>query len=158
TLFESGQYAPLETRSFSFPAVKEAFRLMAQGKHRGKLVLTREAGELPGEVLSASGPLVRSEATYLIAGGLSGFGRATAQWLVEQGARHLVLLGRRGANTTETLAALEEMHGQGVRVHVARCDVADRASLDAVLAEVDRTMPPLRGVVHSAMVLQDEPL
>ncbi|MBY0527973.1 MAG: SDR family NAD(P)-dependent oxidoreductase, partial [Gemmataceae bacterium] len=154
-LFEMGEFVPPATRPFPFSAVKDAFRLMAQGKHRGKLVLTSEQ---PAEVLRSAGPLVRADASYLISGGLSGFGLATARWLVAQGARHLVLLGRGGARTIDAVEALDEFKQQGVQVHVARCDVTDRAALDAVIAEVERSMPPLRGVVHSAMVLQDEPL
>ncbi|WP_168211339.1 type I polyketide synthase [Actinosynnema sp. ALI-1.44] len=92
--------------------------------------------------------------TYLITGGLGGLGIDLARWLVDHGATHLVLLGR-GAPGTEANAAIEDIRGSGATVLTMRADVTDRAALASVFADVDRRMPPLRGVVHAAMVLDD---
>ncbi|HTK74403.1 MAG TPA: SDR family NAD(P)-dependent oxidoreductase, partial [Gemmataceae bacterium] len=101
-----------------------------------------------------STPEIRSNATYLISGGLGGLGLAVARWLVERGARSLVLTGRRGPNA-EAKAALAELHRSGAHVLVARADAADADELAAVLADIDLDLPPLRGVVHAAGVLDD---
>ncbi|WP_437786888.1 type I polyketide synthase [Sorangium sp. So ce1097] len=98
--------------------------------------------------------VLRADATYLITGGLSGLGLAVAEWMATKGARHLVLLGRRGA-TPEAQPALERMAKAGVEVVVERTDVSQEAQLSSVLQKIERSMPPLRGVVHSAVTLDD---
>jgi acyl carrier protein/short-subunit dehydrogenase len=73
-----------------------------------------------------------------------------ANLLVARGARTLVLAGRRGA--TPELGA---MQARGARVHVRAADVSDAAALARLLAEIDRDLPPLAGIVHAAGVLHD---
>jgi NAD(P)-dependent dehydrogenase (short-subunit alcohol dehydrogenase family)/acyl carrier protein len=81
-------------------------------------------------------------------------GLRVAGWLVEQGARHLVLLGRR-APTPAARETLERWQAQGVDVLVAQADVADAAALTEALAEAAVGRPPLRGVMHAAGELAD---
>ena len=94
------------------------------------------------------------EGTYLVTGGLRGLGLMTAQWLVERGARHLVLTGRRTPNS-ETGEALRVMESAGVQVRVAQADASDAGAMKRLLEETRINMPPLRGVIHSAGVLDD---
>jgi acyl transferase domain-containing protein/acyl carrier protein len=99
-------------------------------------------------------PLFRSDGTYLITGGLSGVGLRTAQWMVEQGARHLILLGRRVASKgAETV--IESLRAAGASVHTMQVDVSREQELAQALAWLRRELPPLRGVFHSAVVLDD---
>jgi polyketide synthase 12/epothilone polyketide synthase D len=155
--FEKGRYQPLPRMSYPCQQVHEAFRLMAQGKHRGKVVLTVPDDTLPEHTLATGGSPIRPGATYLVTGGLTGFGLATAEWLVAEGARALVLVGRR-APSAETAAKLENWRTAGVEVRVMRGDVSSRSTVARLVRAIGREMPPLRGIVHSAMVLQDEPL
>ena len=97
---------------------------------------------------------IRPDGAYLITGGMGGLGLRTARWLVEQGARHLVLLGRR-APTAGALESIGELEAAGARVLVERCDVARRDDLARVLDRVAAELPPLRGVIHAAGVLDD---
>jgi NAD(P)-dependent dehydrogenase (short-subunit alcohol dehydrogenase family)/acyl carrier protein len=85
---------------------------------------------------------------------LGGLGLKAAEWLVTQGARHLVLVGRSGINgdAGETVRKLE---GAGAQVVVAQADVSQQDQIAKVIAEMDDTMPPLRGVIHAAGVLDD---
>jgi acyl transferase domain-containing protein/acyl carrier protein len=96
-------------------------------------------------------PALRGDATYMITGGLGAIGGPLGQWLVDQGARHLVLVGRsaedRGAAQLASLAT------RGVEVRYVRADVADEAAMADALASVARTMPALRGVFHAAGAL-----
>ena len=106
-------------------------------------------------VAAGAGRLIRErDATYLVTGGLSGLGLSAAAWLVGQGARHLVLIGRRGAPASAGVA-LAAMAAAGADVTVAAADVADRGALARVLADVQARLPPLRGVIHAAGVLRD---
>ena len=89
------------------------------------------------------------EASYLITGGLGDVGQVVAGWMVEHGARHLVLMGRSGASAT-TQAALDQLRAAGAEVVVARGDVTEPDQLAAVLESIRSSMPPLRGVLHAA--------
>jgi NAD(P)-dependent dehydrogenase (short-subunit alcohol dehydrogenase family)/acyl carrier protein len=96
-----------------------------------------------------------ADGVYLVTGGLSGFGLRTAQWLVEKGARHLVLLGRRGAATEEAQPMLSVWRVQGIEVQALACDITDAAQLKSVMARIEASAHPLRGVVHAATVFDD---
>jgi len=92
-------------------------------------------------------------ATYLITGGLSGIGLATAAWLTTQGAQHLLLVGRSQPKPAAQ-AALDALMAQGVTVTVAQCDVTERAQVERLLAGIEAAHP-LRGIIHSVGVLDD---
>jgi NAD(P)-dependent dehydrogenase (short-subunit alcohol dehydrogenase family)/acyl carrier protein len=132
---------------------------MQQSKHIGKIVLSmhpRGADATPLAIAPAEEPIsFRADATYLIAGGLGGFGLAVARWMVERGARHLALLGRRGIHSDNSRQAVEELKQRGARVVVHRADIAQENDLAALLTQIARDGPPLRGVVQAAMVLED---
>jgi acyl carrier protein len=97
---------------------------------------------------------IRADATYLVTGGLGSIGLQVARWLVAHGARSLVLTNRRGV-TTEAEPILAELQNEGAKVVVAKADVCDYAQIAAVIADIDYEMPPLRGIVHVAGVLDD---
>lgn len=147
--FESGRLFPLPLHTFPIQEVVDAFRFMAQARHTGKIVLTQEAGALESQ---AAG--VRDDATFLITGGLGGLGLVTADSLIQDGARHVALMGRRAPSEAarEYLSRWEDMH---VEVAVFRGDVAKEADVARVLARIKKEMPPLRGIVHAAGVLDD---
>src|SRR5260370_8321366 len=98
---------------------------------------------------------LRRDGAYLVTGGLSGFGFAAARWLAEHGAGSIALLGRRGGQTPGAADRVVELTALGAEVSVYAGDVADPASLAAVLDEIRRSQPPLRGVVHAASAIGD---
>lgn len=150
---EDGTYVPLPFSVFEGANVASAFHLMQQAHHVGKIVVRPPREGVP-RVLRRRFE-VRAEGTHLITGAFGGFGLETARWLVDKGARHLVLIGRRGAATEEARAALQEFAARGVRVLADPCDVTDRRALARLFEQVHATMPPLAGVIHAAMVLDD---
>jgi acyl carrier protein len=103
---------------------------------------------------SSATPAFSADATYLITGGLAGLGLLVARWLVERGARHLVLMGRR-APAEAARTAIREMEAHGAQVVVAQGDVAREADVQGVLAQIAGGQPPLRGIIHAAGVLDD---
>ncbi|WP_328348239.1 type I polyketide synthase [Micromonospora sp. NBC_00421] len=92
--------------------------------------------------------------TTLITGGTGALGAEVARWLAARGAEHLLLASRRGPDAPGTADLVRELTDAGARVTVAVCDVADRAALAKLLAEVPADVP-LTGVVHAAGVLDD---
>jgi acyl transferase domain-containing protein/aryl carrier-like protein len=153
-----GDIHPLPYRAFPVAQARDAFRCLARARHIGKVVLTAApAPPSPGTSGRASAALFRGDASYLITGGLGGFGLAAARWMVEGGARCLVLVSRRGAVTAEAREGVRQLEEAGARVVVARADVCREEQVGGLLDQVRQTMPPLRGVFHAAMV-QDEGL
>jgi thioesterase domain-containing protein/NAD(P)-dependent dehydrogenase (short-subunit alcohol dehydrogenase family) len=96
-------------------------------------------------------PRLRSEGCYLITGGLGALGLHAARELASAGARDIALLARREPND-EQRAQLAALEAGGVRMQLLRGDVADRAELEAALSSLSM---PLRGVIHTAGVLDD---
>ena len=156
--FSSGTLTPPPVQRFDMAAVEDAFRLMAQAKHVGKIVLERDPGG-PAPPLQRRGVAgaLRGDATYLVTGGLGGFGLEVAAWLAANGAGCLALVGRR-APDERTGRRLTALRSRGCRVEVLQCDVSLEADVDRLLRTIDAQMPPLRGVFHAAMVLDDGPL
>ncbi|XXY48826.1 amino acid adenylation domain-containing protein [Sorangium sp. So ce269] len=98
---------------------------------------------------------LRGDGAYLITGGLGGLGLSVAAWMVEQGARHLALVTRSAAMAPAQAEAVAALEAAGAQVIVAAADVADRAELARALADIAARLPPLRGVIHAAGVLDD---
>jgi acyl transferase domain-containing protein/acyl carrier protein len=153
--FEDGSLHPLPHRVFPVGEVVNAFRHLAQAKHTGKVVVSMHDDEVMVTPAVGGSLTLRADGTYLVTGGLGGLGLAVARWLVDRGARHLVLTGRSGASTPGAEAVTSALREAGVTVVVAKADVTRESEVAAVLADVRRSMPPLRGVVHAAMVLDD---
>jgi NAD(P)-dependent dehydrogenase (short-subunit alcohol dehydrogenase family)/acyl carrier protein len=125
----------------------EAFSAMAKARHIGKIVLLPAAA-------SASSVSVSPDATYLVTGGFGALGLQVAGWLAERGARHLVLVGRRGPSPSAA-PLVENWRSKGVTITPALLDVADAAAVGTLIAGIDATGLPLRGVVHAAGILDD---
>jgi acyl transferase domain-containing protein/NADPH:quinone reductase-like Zn-dependent oxidoreductase/acyl carrier protein len=152
-LFEDGSLSPLPYRKFGANEIVDAFRLMQQAGHIGKIIIAPPAkGEI--KQLPERSFVAPSDKTILITGGLGGFGLETARWLVERGARHLVLVGRSGAANEAAQQALKDFRTRGVNVRAASCDVANEAALRGLMRDI-ADMPRLGGVIHAAMVLDD---
>jgi NAD(P)-dependent dehydrogenase (short-subunit alcohol dehydrogenase family)/acyl carrier protein len=99
--------------------------------------------------------VLHRDATYLVTGGVEGFGFEAARWLVSRGAGSIALVSRRGSGTPGCDARIAELEVAGADVRVYRGDVADRASLAGVLEAIRAVQPPIRGVVHAASVIDD---
>ncbi|MES4906559.1 MULTISPECIES: type I polyketide synthase [unclassified Streptomyces] len=149
-----GRLAPLRCTAFPLSAATDAFRLMAGAGHIGKLVLTvPEEGEA-GAVLPDGPRPVREGGAYVITGGLRGLGLATARWLAAHRAGHLVLNGRT-APAAATARELSELSAGGTRITVVLGDIARPGTAERLVAAATADGTPLRGVVHSAMALDD---
>ncbi len=106
------------------------------------------------EVTDTTSLTFQSDASYLITGGLGGLGLLVAEWMVKQGALHLMLMGRRGVSE-ETKAKLATLGEKGAHIQILKGDVSKSEDLASALDRAKETMPPLRGIVHAAGVLDD---
>jgi NADPH:quinone reductase-like Zn-dependent oxidoreductase/short-subunit dehydrogenase/acyl carrier protein len=148
---------PLPHRVFPVARTADAFRYMAQAKHVGKLIISMTDNE---GLQIDRGPrpvAIDADASYLITGGLGGFGLAVADRLARRGARQLALVGR-NAPSASAQAAVQSLRQRGVEVMIFAADVTDREQARRVIAAVQAQMGPLKGIMHAAMVLDDAPI
>ena len=153
--FLDGRFVPLPRHSFPLSEAPDAFRFMAQAKHIGKVVVTLNEPEVLVAPSSQQPVAFREDGTYLVTGGLGGLGLVLAEWMVERGARNLVLVGRSGATSAAAKEALAAMQARGASVVVAKADVGSEVDVARVIGDVSAAMPPLRGIMHLAAVLDD---
>lgn len=126
---------------------------------------------LPSQNLTPPLPAsFRADASYLITGGLGSLGLLVARWMVTQGARRLILMGRTQLperSTWQQLAAdhpqkgliqaIRELEALGASIRLAAVDAADEEQLSAFLAQYEQEgWPAIKGVIHTAGVVQDE--
>jgi len=157
-LFADGVLHPLPYRAFPAERVEDAFRHMQQARQIGKVLVTYPGGApapAPEAAEEAAKEALRLDASaaYLIVGGTGGLGFSTARWMAGRGARHITLASRSGALSPALADEVKTWHG--VQVHVAACDITDSEAVRALIRDIDARGVPLKGVVHSAMVIDD---
>ncbi len=158
-LVAKGALRPLPYRVFPASRIDSAFRLMSAGKHIGKVVVGFPAPFVPRRSESlAPGFEVKPDGCYLITGAFGGYGKVLAQWLVERGARHLVLTSRSGASSSEAEQFVADLKKRGVDVRVVPADIALPNDVERIFNEIKAGQEPLRGLFHLAMVIDDAPL
>jgi NADPH:quinone reductase-like Zn-dependent oxidoreductase/acyl carrier protein len=153
----AGRYELLPLQTFSVAHTVDAFRLMAQARHVGKVVIRQDPRP------AKAGLAIRADATYLITGAFGGIGLQLARWLARQGARSLVLVARSAADpSAEAQVLLRELDEQGVACTPLALDLAASGAVacqvEQQLATALEALPPerpLRGVFHAAGVLDD---
>ena len=156
-LLDRGVVPPLPVTVFSYGDYAKALRLMTSGQHQGKLVLKAPpASAVPDFPIDDRRPLLDPEGTYLVTGGLGGFGQRLLPYLVTAGARHLTLMDRdperrRDESWLRRSTTLADI-GQGVEIDMVPGDVADEADVRRCVDNVKR---PLKGVFHLAGILDD---
>ena len=179
SLFMQGKIQlPADLRVYNATRVEEAFRFMQSGKATGKAIFefspTDKAQVSPpphsrlhhGRILIRPCQIIPSlepnytfdsPASYVIAGGLGGLGRSAAKWLVDRGARYLILLSRSKptAYSPAVEAFIKDLKACGVHIYAPPCDVADLKALQDCLAVCASTMPPIKGCIQASMVLKD---
>ncbi|MEO5826653.1 MAG: SDR family NAD(P)-dependent oxidoreductase [Gemmatimonadales bacterium] len=130
--------------------------LRGEKRFAARLVPTAWLADGPACAI-AGGTVLPADATYLITGGLGGLGLAVAGWLIERGAKHLALVGRTPATGASRQAATQ-LAATGAQVLYVTADVSRPDELAGALDHVRASMPPLRGVIHAAGLLDNAPV
>ncbi|MDB5771573.1 MAG: zinc-binding dehydrogenase family protein [Burkholderia sp.] len=154
--FDAGDFKPVDAPTIIFGQQTRMPGAGAGGATPGAYLVRFHRDETAH--LAAGEPYAEricGNATYLITGGFGGFGLETAMWLVQKGARHLALVGRSGASTSEAQKAVCKLQEAGAQVLALAANVAEESEVQRVLDQIAKTMPPLKGVFHAAAVLDD---
>ena len=145
--WNKGGLKALPYKTFSSSEIKEAFRYMQQAKHIGKVVV-----EMPE--VRATQKSIQPEASYLITGGLGALGLVVAEWMVKEGAENIVLMGRSAPGETAQ-KTIEELEAAGAKVSVLLGDVSVAEDVEKIFQQMQELSVPLKGVIHTAGVLDD---
>ncbi|KAK8042488.1 polyketide synthase [Apiospora phragmitis] len=142
---------------FSISDFASGLRRLRSGESSGKVVVTlgKDERAMAESDLRPTDIALNPDATYMITGGTKGIGLSLGYWMIEHGAKNLVLLGRSGASGAEVQKLLNKYKGTNVRVRALRCDVGSRRELEGVMESME-DLPRVRGVVHSALLLSDK--
>ncbi|MET8981426.1 SDR family NAD(P)-dependent oxidoreductase [Streptomyces sp. NPDC004539] len=144
-LFRTGVLTPLPVTAWDVARAPQALRHLSLARHTGKVALT-----VPRPLDPAG--------TTLITGAYGGVGRLVARHLATRHrARHLLLVGRRGAHTPDDLRLHEELTALGAEITSVAADIADETAVARLLAGIPAEHP-LTAVVHAAGVLDDATL
>lgn len=142
--------------SLPFSGVEEAFRLMQTGKHMGKVVLEPTDDDIVSVIPPSVAPIrFDPQSTYILAGGSGGLGRCLAQWMVNSGAKNIVLLSRSGTSRQSVRDLIDRLTKQGANMAAYPCDVGIEEEVVAALSMCAKEFPPIRGVIQGAMALRD---
>ncbi|KAI0388440.1 hypothetical protein F5Y17DRAFT_463704 [Xylariaceae sp. FL0594] len=155
-LFFSGVIEqPYPLNIYATSELEQAFRYLQNGKSSGRIIIRVGDDDIvPKRVLKRSAWKFDSNASYLIAGGLGGLGRGISKWMVDRGAKNLILLSRSGPTSPPAVHLVKSLRERGVTVAAPKCDVGSQASLSAALEEC-KAMPPIKGCINAAMSLND---
>ncbi|XP_044270431.1 fatty acid synthase [Tribolium madens] len=157
----NGAVKPLQSTVFNENQTEQAFRFMASGKHIGKVVLkirdeeSRKAQRpKPKTVTAIPRTYMDPDKSYVLVGGLGGFGLELANWLITRGATKIVLTSRSGIKTGYQSLCVRRWRESGVKVLISTADATSDKGARRLLEEAN-SLGPVGGIFNLAVVLRD---
>lgn len=128
----------------------------------GKNELCQRSSNLKGEANGIASPRnpdggspsplgFRSNACYILVGGLGGLGRVLSTWMVENGARNILFLSRSATKNKDTTPFFEDLRGRGCEVLTFAGSVTDLSDVEAAVKQATR---PVAGVMQMSAVMR----
>ncbi|KAG5306378.1 FAS synthase, partial [Pseudoatta argentina] len=158
---KNGAIRPLQSTVFSEQQLEQGFRFMATGKHIGK-VLLKIRDEEPKKRISSTLKTVAAiprtyinpEKSYVLIGGLGGFGLELANWMVARGAKFIILVSRSGIRTGYQALCVRRWRENGVKIVIFNTDVTTLSGTQRLIQESNQ-LAPVGGIFNLAVVLRD---
>ena len=159
-------YAHVAGGSLALPARTEyqladagtAIRLMSAAEHTGKLVLSvPRTGQSSVVVPPQRARVFRRDGAYIITGGLGGLGLFLAAGMAAAGCGRIVLTSR-SQPTPRAKETIARIRATGADIRVECGNIADPATAARLVAAATATGLPVRGVLHTAAVVEDATL
>jgi NADPH:quinone reductase-like Zn-dependent oxidoreductase len=150
---------PTPIMEFGVNEIRAAFRTLQSNKEGGKVIINMTGQQrLTVKQAVSTDWGFKNKRSYLIVGGFGGLGREVARWMVNRGARYLIIVSRTGAGQDPVRATLlDELRAVGCSPTVMSCNISNKAALQAVLAECEKKLPPIAGCIQASMVLRVSP-
>ncbi|GFR26748.1 fatty acid synthase [Trichonephila clavata] len=157
----NGVVRPLSFIIFDYKEAENAFRFMASGKHIGKVILKIRSEEpeikatpKPISMLAVPRISFNSEHSYIIIGGLGGFGLELCQWMVERGAKNIILTSRSGIRTGYQRLCMKRWEKEGMNIVICTENAAYMNDAKQLLQKA-AAIKPIGGIFNLALVLRD---
>ncbi|PBP22184.1 beta-ketoacyl synthase domain-containing protein-2 [Diplocarpon rosae] len=146
----------LEMARFEHNAIFASVDLTVVAAERPKIMkrLLSDVFGLIGKGLTPKN-LLQADASYVIIGGTGGLGRSISRWMIEKGARNIVLLSRSGKTDGKVGDLIDEAKTVGANIIVKACDVTSKDHVEKLVSTDLSHLPSIKGVIHAAMVLDD---
>jgi len=155
---ERGELAPLAVKSFTLADLPDTFAFLAESRWPGGVAI--DLGHRVRALVSRRpSRLFNPQGSYLITGAFGGFGLSLARWMAKEGAGELILISRRGEADPAAAGLRRDLEALGSRVDIRAVDVTDRRQVMRLVEETTAVRRlPLRGIMHTAAILDDAPL
>ncbi|KAK7972306.1 hypothetical protein PG988_006440 [Apiospora saccharicola] len=152
--FDGRLYHPKPLNIYDVGSVEDAFRYIQRGQHSGRVVISIDPlTKVQKSLITRRTWRFDGESSYLVVGGLGGIGRSILAWMVARGAKNLIVPSRSGAASHVAAKAVRELRAKNVTILTPKCDFASLESLSGSLDHWRKSMPPIRGCINLAMVL-----
>lgn len=151
---EMVEFKGIPYNTYSINSISHALNTLKSDLTYGKIVLNMSPRNIKIEY-NKTDYKFNKDSTYLITGGLGGFGSSCALWMAKNNARNIVLIGRNGAKTPKAKSVVKELMALNVNVIVKSLDITDENAVLNMITEIKNELPPIKGVLHAAMVLED---
>ncbi|KAH1010150.1 fatty acid synthase [Dendroctonus ponderosae] len=158
---EKGAIRPINRTIFGMNQAEAAFRYMGTGKHIGKVLIEIRKEEQepivePSHLTFPGLPryFCDSSKSYIICGGLGGFGLELADWLTLRGCRKLILTSRTGVRTGYQAYRISIWQSYGCTVQVATDDITTYDGCLNLITTANQ-LGPVHAIFNLAVVLKD---
>lgn len=158
---KSGAVRPLPSTVFSEQQIEQSFRYMATGKHIGKVLLKirdeekQKVVQSPQKVVSAiPRTYLNPDKSYILVGGLGGFGLELADWMILRGAKYLILTSRSGVTTGFQALSIRRWRNMGAHIKISTADIGTLDGAKQLIKE-SKALAPVGGIFNLAAVLRD---
>ncbi|ORY68325.1 acyl transferase domain-containing protein [Pseudomassariella vexata] len=152
--FAQGGFRPLKNLTIlSVADLRQGIQIV-QDEDLSPVVIIPQNGEQVKVSHPASSCSLNPDGTHVIVGGTGGLGRSMARWMIQHGARYIVLLSRGGGQDTKVQQLINDTRDQATIV-VHACDISNEDHVRQLVSDCAKTLPPICGVVNGAMALHD---
>ena len=158
---KSGAVRPLPATVFTEQQIEQGFRYMATGKHIGKILLKirdEEPQKITKPTLKTVAAIPRTymnpDKSYVLVGGLGGFGLELANWMIRRGAKYIVLTSRSGIRTGYQALCVRRWREMNIKIQILTNDVTTEPGAENLLIEANK-LAPVGGIFNLAAVLRD---
>ena len=160
-VFKSGSIVPLSKTIFDINSVENAFRYMSSGKHIGKVIIkimNDENSEIKImrkiSVNAQPSTIFSPKKSYIVVGGLGGFGLELINWMILKGARNLIINSRKGIKNNYQLYFINRVKSMDARLIIKYYDITNRHNAEKLIY-FSKSYGELGGIFNLATVQRD---